>query len=197
MKERTFCIVSPIRDGGALAQFILEAEKRLAANNINFTRPKIGKHITFIPPFFAAEHEMCWIAVGLEVAKAFYSDTGTPVMVKGKEIDFYRGEGADALVLKLETSPVIRDLVKHIRSIVPKYTQWKYPPESYLENFHATIAEGQGLASVVESHGVKEGAKGGLLLFDGMRSDIHARLEPPTLVEKTSTGWQQWRVVNS
>lgn len=190
MKEKVFCIVSPIQQGRLLDTTMVEAERRLTSANIAFTLPKIGKHITFVPPFLASELEMRWLAAGLECAKTFYSPEGLPVLTRGVALDFFKDEksGVDALIIRLSISQQVMDLIERFRSKVPEHTEWVHPPASYLANLHATIAEGEGLSRAVDAHGLN------YKLFKGLNIEAPVQLEPPMLFEKLTGSWKPWRL---
>lgn len=187
MKQGIFCIVSPIREGGALATSMTEAEKRLTKAGIPFSRPKIGRHITFVPPFKASELEMRWLAAGLESAQTFYSEQGEQRMVQGTSVDFFEGE-PEALVIRLGTHDSLKNFVERFRSKIPEHTEWLYPPENYLVNFHATIAEADDLSQSIEKEG------GVPTLFRGIKFNQPAPLQPPLLFEKLQGSWRPWRL---
>lgn len=187
MKQSTFCVASPIREDGALAKVMASAQERLKQANISFAGPKLGKHITFVPPFKASEIEMHWLIAGLECAHTFHCSSGIPKMTKGEELDFFTGE-KDALIIKVTAGENIRDLAERFRSNVPKHTEWVYAPKSYLVSFHATIAEGEGLRTAINDHGGVEG------LFKGLHFQQPIQLEPPKVFQKEDGLWRPCRM---
>lgn len=187
MKQGIFCVAIPIREDGALAKVMNEIERRLKEAGIHFTAPKIGKHITFAPPFKATDIEMHWLTAGLECAHEFYSSDGTPKMAKGKSLDFFSGD-VDPLIIRIASGKNIRDLAERFRSKVPEHTEWIYPPASYLVNFHATIAEAKGLRLAIDTHG------GTGKLFKGLNVEQPVQLEPPKVFQKEHGSWRIWRM---
>lgn len=188
MKQSTFCVASSIREDGALAVVMASAQERLKQANIPFNPPKLGKHITFVPPFKAAEEiEIGWLVMGLEVAHIFYCPKGVPKMAKGEKLDFFTGE-KDALIVRVTADWNIKDLAERFRAILPKHTEWVYAPESYLVSFHATIGEGEGLRAAID-------AKGGVEeLFKGLQFQQPIQLEPPKVFEKENGLWRPLRM---
>lgn len=189
MKQSTFCIASPIKEEGALATVMSSAQERLKQENIPFNPPKLGKHITFVPPFkAAAEVEIEWLVMGLEVAHIFNCAQGVPKMAKGEKLDFFTGEKEDALIVRVTTGWNIKDLAERFRAILPKRTEWVYAPESYLVSFHTTIAEAKGLYKAIDDHGgIKK-------LFKGLNFQQPIQLEPPKVFQKENGLWRPLRM---
>lgn len=188
MKQSTFCVASSIREEGALAKVMASAQKRLRQANISFTEPKLGKHITFAPPFKAVELEMHWLIAGLECAHTFHCSNGVPKMAKGGGLDFFIGEKTDALIVQVIAGEKIKDFAERFRSNIPKHTKWVYPPETYLVNFHATIGEGEDLRKAINDHGgIKE-------IFKGLNFQQPIQLEPPKVFQKEDGLWRPCRM---
>ena len=181
------CVASPIRDGSALYNSMTTHEARMREAGILYELPKIGRHITYIPPFYGTEDLSMGLAIGLELCKAFYASDIAPQIMQDGRLDFFRGE-TDSLVIRLKIEDVLRDLVERFRSRIPKNTRFVHPIASYFVNFHATIGEGIGLAQNIDTHGGLE------KVFSEITTVYPAHLEPPVLFEKKEHSWIPVRV---
>jgi len=187
MKQNIYAIASQIPEESGLYRAMQETTRVLLEKNIPIQRPKLGWHITFIPPFEATKDEACWLAAGLEVCHTFFSHVDAKGLMRGKSFGFFSGK-KDALVIRMSSNKAIRDLVARFRSQIPKQTNWVYPPESYIANFHATIGEAEHLGQAVLS-------KGGESKLFGHINIVHpALLESPLLYEKEESGWHPVRM---
>ncbi len=187
MKQHTYAVASPVPEEGNLFESMCAIENILVGKGISFERPKLGRHITFIPPFLATEEETAWLAAGLEVCHTFFFPGDNTTLMSGNKLDFFRNQ-KDALIIRLRADKPIRALVERFRAWIPKKTEWLYQPESYQVNFHATVGEGKGLYQEIVKHG------GTANLFKGINIVQPVTLEAPLLYKKGEEGWYPVRM---
>jgi hypothetical protein len=187
MKQHVYAVASPVPEEGNLFGLMCTVENILKRGGIPFERPKLGRHITFIPPFRATEEEVCWLAAGLEVCQTFFYYGDNVALMSGDRLDFFRNE-KDALVVRLRANPSIRDLVTRFRAWIPQKTEWLYPPENYSVNFHATVGEAVGLYDAIIDKG------GVAYFFRELEFPYPVILQAPLLYRKGEQGWHPVRM---
>lgn len=187
MKQYTYAVASPIPEEGLFFKVMCAIENILISEGIPFERPKLGRHITFIPPFRATQEDMCWLAAGLEVCHTFFRPGEATTLMSGNKLDFFRND-KDALVIRLRADKPIRELVGRFRAWIPQTTEWLYPPESYLVNFHATVGEAFGLYRAITE-------RGGVAHLVGAINVVQpVMLQAPLLYQKGEQGWHPVRM---
>ena len=151
MKAVTYSVVCFFRDKSYTAQMLSRARGILTRNDVIFSVPSMGDHMTILPPFDADENEIKLLAAGLEMCNLFSSDINPKNTVVHDGFSFFRNEGSDALVLRLKISRDAIETVERWRAKLSETHHWKFPPESFLVNAHATVGEGKDLYEAVET----------------------------------------------
>jgi hypothetical protein len=164
--------------------------EKMDGEGIVFQSPKMGDHITFISPFRASELEIQWLAAGLSFCKAFHNADVPRCVATSERLHFFRNEDVDALVVRITVNQQLRDIVEQWRSKLPKTNEWVYPPDSYLFNAHATVAEGKKLFNHIAGLG---GAEKAFKEIAAMNK-IVVPIDYPIIWEKTAN--RQWKPVH-
>lgn len=155
MKQKTFCLISPVRETDPLFYVLSSITKQLRLFKIPHSVPKLNWHITHVTPFQATEDEIKWFALGLTIGEAM-SKMGSSLarshsMMTRETFDFYENPEEDALILRLAIQEEFRDVVSRARVLIHGMTNMNFPPKSFDVNFHVTVAQGKGLRKNIES----------------------------------------------
>lgn len=135
--EDLYCVASLIREDSNLGNMLERMRGKLRKNNISFDEPKLGNHISWLPPFFTTEDFTEDFAKGLRFCKLFENGVSVAT-VRTKECRHLDSDRR-ACVLVLEPSEVRQEVVEDLRtSITPE--RWKYSPDRFTLLMHATAA---------------------------------------------------------
>lgn len=145
MRQKIYCLASPVRDNSSLSAQLADMRNLLREHNIPYTSPKLGDHLTFVPPFYATPDEARFMAVTLSLCRAFANRANMQTLLYGDKIDHFTGENSDAIVVRFRMSDILRRQVEITRSAIGDTNHFVYPPTSPLFNPHVTVAEGPGL----------------------------------------------------
>lgn len=154
MESGIYCIAHALREQDWMNQKLMEVQSILDKYGIDARTPKIGHHVTLIPPFRTTEAAAKLLAWGLD-----YWDTVRLGGVEGYDrnfgaiaigFDFFRNEKEDAFIIRLRVDGYLMRAVERGRKKIPEIAEWIYPIESYDFNPHLTVVEGKGVADKVE-----------------------------------------------
>ncbi len=135
--DSLYSVASLIREDSTLGRMLERMREKLRKNNILFEEPKLGDHISWLPPFFATEDFAEGFAKGLRFCK-LYENGLSVATVQTKECR-YLDHDKRACVIVLEPSKIMREVIEDLRvSISPE--RWKYPPDRFTLLMHATAA---------------------------------------------------------
>ncbi len=180
MKQTTYCIVGQIPELYPLWGTLRSIREKLITYSIPHRIPSLNWHITYVSPFLATELEMEWLTLGLELGK---TSENLKHLSRTTQIDFFKNNEEDALVLRIDTSTKLKQIVERTRIKIEKLTDLKYPPASFQVNFHATIAEAPDLFRNIARSG------GSDVLFGDSRIKTVVHLPYPTVMQKKKIGW--------
>lgn len=188
---QTYAVASLVSETSGFGRSITGLQRALTDSGIHYTKPKIGSHVTLVPPFFIEEDVAQWLTLGLDLACALHFDSPSNCMMHLGEFDFFESTDSLVLVRRLNSPKRFEDVVERMRSFVSRHAEWKYPPESYLVNFHITIAEDipqEKRGQILEILGPHE----------AQNSVSWCHLESPRLLRKESingqTSWPIFRM---
>ena len=184
MKQHTYVLACPVRETSPLGVTLASLQVLLTRVGIACSRPRIGYHVTCATPFLQTDDMIRSVALGIEFASGEYDKSKWASGALNKGLDFFVGEASDALVLRLEASREIRDLVERLRSKLGETTDWVYPPESYHVNFHATIGEAHNLQKQIRERDYLA------RLSERAMATSQFDLEIPAIYKKASSSWQ-------
>jgi 2'-5' RNA ligase len=131
---------------------MLEKWRRtLEEQGILVSPPKMGNHITLIPPFWHMEDAAQLLAWGFDMwDSVILAGMGGVYESRGREFDFFRNKDEDAFVIRIDMPPLFERAVERGRAKIPKMAKWKYPPESYEFNPHVTIGVGKDISGPIQ-----------------------------------------------
>lgn len=182
MELNTYCVAHMIREKSVGIDDIEEVRDLLRAKKVVFSPPKLGNHITLIPPFRTTEKSARSLAAGLDyfdsVLLSSLSAHKKGFCALGQTFDFYRNPDVDAFIVRLKINPVIGRAVERWRKRIPEIATWVFPPASYDFNPHITIGEGRGIyrkiSRLIDAEVIRE----------GLASEMKLNLEAPRVLRK-------------
>lgn len=128
--------------------------------------PKLGNHLTLLPPFRAHPDEMRQFSMGLEIAQALYEDGGAKRFAETHGLDFFRNPGSDALVVKVLLPRNYHVLIEACRKQLSRFNEWVFPVLGGSYAPHICILEGKNLYTDLSPSMSKLGASIFLERFD-------------------------------
>lgn len=148
MKKGLYCIVHAVRERTELSQMAMGIRDLLHAKGVSLRQPKMGLHMTAIPPFWTDEGNAKLLAWGFDYWDSALigqtQENRENFKVWGVGFDFFRNPGeGEAFILKLSISDVLARAIERGRKKIPDIAKWKYPPENYDLNPHITLGEGE------------------------------------------------------
>lgn len=154
MKLGTYCIAHTIREHDPAITTIRGIGDTLEQRGVRLKRPKIGYHITAIPPFRTTEEAAkaaAWICDYWDsTLLSLLPRSGALFAAYGTQFDFFRNPGVDAFVIRVKMDDVIARAIERGRKRIPDIAEWVYPPESYDFNGHVTIGKGEGISIPIQ-----------------------------------------------
>ena len=147
-----YCIAHAIRENDWAHGKLRELRSILDKNRITTTSPKLGNHVTLIPPFRTTEAAAKLLAWGLD-----YWDTVRLGSVQEHDkyfgaiatgFEFFEGDEGDAFIVQLRVDSHLTRAVERGRKKIPEIAEWVHI-KNYDFNPHITVAEGKGLAESV------------------------------------------------
>jgi 2'-5' RNA ligase len=180
MKQSTsYCLISPVSEEEPLWRVLNSFVERLREKEIPHQQPKLKWHSTYITPFKALPSEVACFVIGLEIG-SFERGSCGDARITG--LDFFKSTEMDALILRLEISPGLRQLIERARILIEECMDMKFPPESFQVNMHVTIAEGKDLFQHIERHGGVD------KLFKDLQALAAINLAIPVIHRKSDDG---------
>lgn len=141
-----YCIAHTLRHTNGAIESIEKIRTTLKDAGIVAAPPKLGYHITLIPPFRTLEMVAQAFDAGMNYMDSTQIVHGAPLGAIGIKFDFFRNSDKDAFIIRLKISDVVGRAVERWRATIPSIAEWVYsPPETYQFNPHITIMEGPQL----------------------------------------------------
>lgn len=153
------------------------------------TRPKLGPHITLLPPFYAPRDEMIHLSKGLDMMKALYRDLKHSLMeARISEIGFFNNPNNGVLILKIKLPSHYQAVVEDYKKGLSHFATWVFPPDDLSFNPHLCIFEGETVYRDLQK-----------LVKEFPRSKIEGvsfNLPTPTIMRKVEEGdkarWEEF-----
>jgi 2'-5' RNA ligase len=190
MKVGVFSIVHLIRDDHQSARGLEGIKRTLEGKGIRLRYPKLGTHITLIPPFRTDEDAAKLLAWGYNYNHMM--DIGIPSLshpgwlAQGTGYDFFRNEDVDAFIVRMSVGNLIAHAVEQWRAQIPQIASWVYPPEGHAYTPHVTVGKGKGVADVIEPL-IKSGE-----IPINHATDFSFELRSPQVMRETEGGkWER------
>ncbi len=187
MRFNVYCLAHQLRDTNGAMEDIQKIQTILQEQGVAARVPKLGYHITLLPPFRTTEDVAKSLAFGMDYMDAVRVDMGARVGIIGTKFDFFRATDEDAFIIRLKIDENILRTVERWRSRLSEIADWVYPPESYDYNPHLTLVKGPqiyGRVNRLLSEGVIPAS------FANIVSDMEA---PRVLLQDPET--RAWRPV--
>lgn len=148
MKLGLFCIAHTIRERTALSHELAVIREILHMRGISLRQPKMGLHMTAIPPFWADEDAARLLAWGFDYWDSSLIDqtqeSRENFKVWSAGFGFFRNPGEpEVFTLRLGINNILARAIERGRKKIPDIAKWEYPPENYDFNPHITIGEGK------------------------------------------------------
>jgi hypothetical protein len=145
--------------------------------------PKIGSHVTIVPPFFASKQLQFGILFGMQLKWAGFSSFQFDAKV-GYRISFFENENSDYAYLPITFPVDYVPLVNGLRSLVGDHGQWYHDPVKEKWVPHITVVEGIGIAKKVppEFSDVQ---------LDKVSLPVALPVKQPSLFKKIQSGWEE------
>jgi hypothetical protein len=104
--------------------------------------PKMGEHLTILPPFEASEDEAGMLSLGIGIMRQLveHNYNGFIIPTFQKE-DFFENATTSTVVLRYSVNDRFKEMVSSWRMRFGERFTYVYPPESFFFNPHITIAE--------------------------------------------------------
>ena len=141
--------------------------------------PKLGNHITLLPPFRAHEDEMRQFAMGLSIARALYGSEESHNYADSCGIDFFRNPEEDVCILRVALPRAYHAMIEECRRRLSDFNEWVFPVLDDSYNPHICILEGAGLY---------EKLRPALPELKKIAPLIHFTLPFPQIMEKITVG---------
>lgn len=186
-----YCIAHTIRENDPAIGKIIQTRDTMERYGIKSERPKMGYHVTAIPPFRASEEAAklaAWALDYWDAALITNLSGNVHLGAYGTKFDFFRSIKADTLIIRLEVDKVLGRAIERGRKKIPDIAEWVYPPESYDFNPHVTIGEGEDIYAPVNNLIVRD------ILPSKIASTMILRLEPPKVLRKNEAS-KRWEPV--
>lgn len=154
MESGIYCVAHALREQDWMNGKLLEIQSILDRHGLCAKTPKIGHHVTLIPPFRTTEAAAKLLAWGLDywdtvrMGSVETSDRNFGAIATG--FGFFRGEEEDAFIIRLRVDTYLMRAVERGRKKIPEISSWVHPIENYDFNPHLTVVEGKGIADEVE-----------------------------------------------
>lgn len=141
--EHLFCVATSVRETTQEHQLLTSWRKKLEEGGVSIKPPKMGLHMTLIPPFWHTKEAAELLGWGFDLWNSSIVGTNGTHHSRGSKFDFFLSKEEDALVVRLQVDPLIEQAVERGRAKIPKMARWKFPPENYEFNPHITIGVGK------------------------------------------------------
>lgn len=153
VERGVYCIAHAIREDDWVHKKLMELRSLLDKNNVPTTAPKMGNHVTLIPPFRTTEAAAKLLAWGLDywdtvrLGHAQDHDKNFGAIATG--FDFLRSEKDDAFVVTLRVDSYLVRAIERGRKKIPEIAEWVHV-NNYDFNPHLTVVEGEGIADTIK-----------------------------------------------
>lgn len=147
--------------------------------------PKIGNHVTIVPPFFANKQLQFGILFGMELRWTGFASSQFDAEVSYK-LSFFKNENCDYAYLPITFPKDYTVLVTKLRAQIEEHGRWYYDPTGEKWVPHITVSEAFGLADLVP-------ASLSTSLSKGQRISVALPVEQPSLMRKVVGGWEKVR----
>jgi hypothetical protein len=131
-----YSVASLIPEDSPLGKMLQAMREKLSRGGIPFKEPKMGDHITYLPPFYAPTDFAEGFTKGVRFCRLFQS-SAVGIEVAGCR---YLDHDKRACALLLDPSKLVREVVEDLRISIRK-EWWKYAPDKFTLLMHATAAE--------------------------------------------------------
>lgn len=186
MPSSIYCIAFPILEETLqLREHIGTAYRLLGEAEIDFRKPKLGLHVTVIPPFRAENAQL--IALGLQMMCALHSQKKEKMVMEIGAEHFFENDDCFAVVFKTSINDLFKERVTEWRAGFGRMFSWVYPPESYFYNPHLTIAE---CSPQIQKDYRQRLRDVGWEAAMGKFSETTIPLAAPHVFEKGADGWK-------
>ncbi len=181
MQTGIYCIAHTIREYDPAIATVVRIRDVLDHHGIKTSRPKMGYHITAIPPFRTTEDAAKMVAWACDywdsVMLAAVPASDLTFSASGIRFDFFRGQPNDTFIIRLEMDPTISRAIERGRKRIPDVAEWVYPPENYDFNPHLSIGEGENVFGPIGKL-VRQN------IIPAKDANVIVRLEPPKVLRK-------------
>lgn len=142
MPSSIYCIAFPVQnEPPSLLRRKALIHDLLREVEIDFKEPKLGLHVTIIPPFRAEEKDARLIALGVQIMKAIHAQRAWETVMKVEEEHCFENDDSFAIVLKTSINEIFEERVTEWRACFGSTLSWVYPPANYFYKPHITVAE--------------------------------------------------------
>lgn len=165
-----------------LTKVVVALQEKIKGSVSTAHDPKLGNHVTIIPPFFADKTLQFGILFGAKLKWSGFNSVGFDATVINT-ISFFENGDCDYAYLPTTFPDDYNSQVTELRTLVGEHGRWYYDPIKEKWVPHITISEGFELKKKLPKELTEKAEK-------NKKTHVALPVEPPKLLRKIEGGWE-------